>query len=372
MTDLEDRLARELSSIADAETGPRVDAPGVRRVAGRERRRRRVLAVGAVAAAVALVGVVSVVVPRLGSAPVPVAGSERPLGLAWGGADGTVHLPSGRTVQVDGLSEIVSRADTTMVATGDAGEQTWWLVHDGTGGAPSLEKLVVGATGTPVVAVGGGHVAFMRISPRILGFQLVSRDVDSPESQTTDVGQGSGGRSVLGVSGVDDTGRVLVERRSATPLLWDPAGGVVPVTGLADGASVVLLTGGSAQGYSSDRLTTQRIALPSDGVAVLGPEGRAGYATGFNDDATAYVDVADPTSGASAVSLVSVAIDGSTSSQGPLSLPGGRWSPLGWESADEVVLSARVSGAVALRRCSVSTNTCERVSTEGIDVLPTT
>jgi len=368
MTDIEDLLARELGQVADAVPAPRVDLLGVRRVAGRERRLRRGLVVAAVAAAVALVVGLSVVLPGVAGrdrvGPAGGAGADD-LRLAWSSGD-IVHLPSGHVLRVDGLRAVVSRGGTTIVQTEDS---QWQRVDDG-GDEPELRGLTTSpALGTPVLSLDGSHAAWLQTVADRDGYRLCSFDLGAgPGVVTTIVDAGAAGSAVLGVTGVDDRGRVLVDRRDGSQLLWDPTGvdagpEVVGTDPEVDGG-VVLLTGTRVVVYPRDQTGAPVLSELVDAADLRKiADLRQVEPPGFNDDATAYASsTAQP-------ELVALDESGEQTSTGPLRLPAGTWRVAGWESADTVVLS---DGGGRLERCVVGSPDCAPVPSIGDGVVATT
>lgn len=374
MTDLEDQLTRELAGVADAHPAPSVDLPGVRRVAGRERTRTRALTAIAAAAAVAVVAGLSVVLPGLGDGDRvdPAGTGTSDLGLAWSSGD-TVHLPSGRTVRVDDLEQVVSRGGTTLVLSG--GSTPRWSRIDESDEEPQVrgftERTVVGS---PALSLDGNHVAWIQAVPRLDRYRVYSMTLDAgPAVVTTMVPPGTGATAVLGVTSADDRGLVLIDRQDGSQLLWlssalDSAPQRVGAD-LPEGSGIVLLSAPRVVVYRRDLLAAPRLlelgsATSLVEVAQLQPV--EPYA--FNDDATAYV-----TSG-ERPEVVTIRESGEQLSSGPLQLPAGTWRVAGWEAADTVVLTDQVAGGDPghLERCTVGSTTCEPVSTDGVGLLAST
>jgi hypothetical protein len=347
VNDLEELLARELGVVAQDVDAARTDLLGVRRVAAGERRRRRVLgAVGVVAAAaaVALVVTLATVLPSGGGDRVePAGGGAAPLGLAWSDGD-TVHLPSGRTVQVDDLDRVVASGSTVLVHSGPR----WSVVDDAVADAPRAVPLTASTLGSPAVALGGAAIAWVEGGRG--AFVVTSYDVRSATPTTTTLDPGTGAASLVGVSSVDDVGRVLVERRAGTPLLVTPGQGTAAVTLPPSVSGAALLPGGRALlvGEETDLLA----GLASSGSAQVEAELAPTVVAGINPDASAYVAL-DPDGGVRLLPTASGPADAAA-----LSLPAGAdWQPAGWESVDDVVLT----NGSRLVRCSVRSQTCDAV-----------
>lgn len=138
MSDLGQRLADELRSVADHLGTPYVDAAGLAAAGRRESARRRV-ATGllAGAAAVVLAGGLLTVLPRDGARDTVPAGPlgtdralDRPLELPWWSPEDQILHVAGAEIPVDATA-IVQVGGRSLVAQQVGGETTWETVDGG-------------------------------------------------------------------------------------------------------------------------------------------------------------------------------------------------------------------------------------------------
>lgn len=235
MNDLEQRLARELGSLATDLDAPHVDTPGLAAAGRRERVRRRSVVAGLAAAAVAVVAVLGQTgLPgghdrAVDPAPAPAGDAlGRPLELPWWGADdGQLHLGDAQ-VAVDATA-ILHAGRTTLVRT-DPGA---WVRVDRGGPNPLGDGPV---SGTPVIGA-DGTVAWVEGDPETGWSVVVSSATGGSALSLPPDAEGSTAVGVL------PDGRVVLRSADATELsTWDPDGQRIrPVTGLSAEAQVGLI-----------------------------------------------------------------------------------------------------------------------------------